>query len=49
METVNELLFEDDSLEDSCLAQESCIEELLRAAPPGCLYCALRKFEDEDD
>ncbi|MGI8746689.1 MAG: hypothetical protein ACR2NN_29765 [Bryobacteraceae bacterium] len=49
METGTDEFFTDEFLETSCLAREDCIQELLRDARPGCLYCALGSLEDEED
>lgn len=46
---MDEAFLEDEVLETSCLARESCIEELLREAPHGCLYCVLGDLKDEED
>lgn len=35
--------------DDSCLVKDTCIEELLRDAPEGCVYCRLRDLEEGDD
>jgi hypothetical protein len=50
MKGVEQLLLEDEFLDDaSCLAREDCIQELIRDAPAGCLYCALASLEDGED
>jgi hypothetical protein len=38
---------EDD--EPSCFAEEDCVRELFRDAPPDCLFCALGDLGEEDD
>ena len=38
--------FEDDL---PCLAREACVRDLLRDAPPDCLYCRLEVLSDGDD
>ncbi len=42
-------LVDDDEEEVSCLSREECIQELLRDAPAGCLYCRLSEVGEEDD
>ena len=32
-----------------CLARDSCIEAVIREAPPNCLYCQLSELELGDD
>lgn len=49
MDAVDDDLFTDEFLEDSCLAREECVQELLRDAPAGCFYCALAEMEEQDD
>ena len=39
----------DDDEDDGCLSRESCVEELLRDARQGCLYCRLSGFDEGDD
>ena len=43
----NELLDYDE--ETSCLSREACVNNLLRDAAAGCLYCRLRDQGEEDD
>ncbi len=38
--------FDDDA---PCLARQDCVEQLIRDAPEGCLYCKLAELEMEDD
>jgi len=41
-------LLEDDD-EESCLSRADCVEDLLRDAPDGCLFCRIRDLMDGDD
>lgn len=49
----DELVFDEDEGLDLdgviCLSDEDCVEDLIQDAPPGCLYCALRDLDDEED
>jgi hypothetical protein len=39
----------DDLDDSSCLGMEECVGPLIEEAPEGCLYCALRDIDEDDD
>ncbi len=48
METRERLALFDDE-EDDFGFSEASVEDLLRDAPPGCVYCRLSDLEGDDD
>ena len=42
-------IFEEDDDELPCFVQDACLDDLLREAPSGCLYCRLGAIDDGDD
>jgi hypothetical protein len=34
---------------DTCLSRQDCIDDLLRDAPEGCVYCRLAQLSEEDE
>lgn len=41
--------FDEDDEEMPCFSQDSCVDDLLREAPAGCLYCRLGELFEGDD
>lgn len=39
----------DDDEDSTILDHEECVDDLLREAPDGCLYCRLSELGDGDD
>ena len=41
-------LFDGDDEDMPCLSQDDCLDDLLREAPAGCLYCRLSELDEDE-